>query len=130
LTFPTLNQKLKLIDKETANCYQWGNNCNNWILVDTPAISVKQEKIPAGAKERLHFHSKAQQLLFIRKGAATFYYEGKKEMILEQQDATKNHYISNETSTQLEFSLVSQPKTGNDRINVEQATFTGSYKIS
>jgi hypothetical protein len=55
----------KIIDKQSANYYQWGNNCDSWILANTPALSVKLEKMPAATKEKLHFHSKAQQFFFL-----------------------------------------------------------------
>ncbi len=112
-----------MIDKETANRYTWGNNCDSWILVDTPALSIKQEKMPGGTKEALHFHSEAQQFFFILKGTATFYYDDKKEIISEQQGIRiipmTKHFIANETSVALEFLVVSQPDTNNDRINIE-----------
>jgi mannose-6-phosphate isomerase-like protein (cupin superfamily) len=113
----------KIIDKQSAIHYQWGNNCDSWILVDTPSLSIKQEKMPGNTKETLHFHSEAQQFFFILKGTATFYYDDKKEIINEQQGIhiipMTKHFIANETSVALEFLVVSQPHTNNDRINFE-----------
>ncbi len=60
------------MDKQTAQHYQWGDNCESWVLVDTEGLSVKQETMPGGMKENLHFHVNAQQFFFILKGTATF----------------------------------------------------------
>jgi len=113
----------KIIEKQSANHYQWGNNCDSWILVDTPALSVKQEKMPAGTKEKLHFHAKSQQFFFILKGTATFYHGDKKEIIGEQQGIAISpmvkHYIANETAAALDFLVISQPNTNNDRIDTK-----------
>lgn len=49
-----------IIDKQKAGHYQWGYNCESWVLGDTDGLSVKQENMPGGAKENLHFHKNAQ----------------------------------------------------------------------
>ena len=114
----------KIIDRQTAEHYLWGDNCNSWVLADTAGLSVKQESMPSGTKEKLHFHTNAQQFFFILKGSATFYLEDSKIILTEQkglliQSKTK-HFIANETSEQLEFLVISQPTTNNDRTTIEQ----------
>ncbi len=112
-----------LIDKQSANHYKWADNCDSWVLVNTPGLSVKLENMPAGTKEKLHFHSYAQQFFFILKGKAAFYYNDKKQIIGPQQGFLAmpmlRHYIANETQQLLEFLVISQPDTTNDRINCE-----------
>lgn len=112
----------KIIDTQTAKHYLWGDNCDSWVLVDTPGLSVKQESMPASTKEKLHFHTHAQQFFYVLKGSATFYVDGHTIIVAEQkgiliQPATK-HYIANETSEQLEFLVISQPTTNNDRTTI------------
>jgi mannose-6-phosphate isomerase-like protein (cupin superfamily) len=111
------------IDKQTASHYLWGDNCNSWVLVDSTGLSVKQELMSAGTREKLHFHAHAQQFFFILKGKATFYPEGEKIIVGEQKGllikpATK-HYIANETNKVLEFLVISQPTTNQDRTTLE-----------
>ena len=110
-----------MIDKTKANHYTWGTNCDSWVMVDTPELSVKQELMPMGTKEQLHSHDKAQQFFFVLKGTATFYLDGNKHTIGEQQGITiapkTKHYIANENNIELEFLVISQPSTNNDRIN-------------
>ena len=112
----------KIIDKKTAVHYLWGDKCDSWVLANTPGLSVKHERMPESSKEKLHYHTIAQQFFFILKGSAAFYYDNKKEIINEQQGLLVNpmtqHYIANETTEELEFLVISQPETSNDRINI------------
>jgi mannose-6-phosphate isomerase-like protein (cupin superfamily) len=113
----------KIIDKQTAEHYLWGDNCDSWVLADTPGLSVKQESMPGLTRERLHFHTNAQQFFYILNGFATFYLEDSKITVTEQKGilihpGTK-HYIANETNEKLEFLVISQPTTNNDRTAIE-----------
>ncbi|MDD2330891.1 MAG: hypothetical protein WC191_08105 [Proteiniphilum sp.] len=53
--------KEKLIDKQTTEHYFGGDNCDYWELTETSRLSVKQECMPGGTKEKLHFHTNVQQ---------------------------------------------------------------------
>jgi len=112
-----------IIDKQNAEHYTWGNNCDSWVLANTEGLSVKQEKMPSGAKEQLHFHAKAQQLFYILKGSATFYIEEEKLIANQKQSVqilpNQKHFIANETNEELEFLVISQPSTNKDRTVVE-----------
>lgn len=112
-----------IIDKQTAEHYTWGNNCDSWVLANTEGLSVKQEKMPSGTKEQLHFHSQAQQLFYILKGCATFYIEKNKFIVNEKQaihiHPNQKHFIANETTDDLEFLVISQPSTNKDRTVID-----------
>ena len=114
----------KIIDKQTAEHYLWGDNCDSWVLVDTVGLSVKQESMPSSTKEKLHFHTNAQQFFYILKDSATFYIEDNKLTVIEQKGILihpkTKHYIANETNEQLDFLVISQPTTNNDRTTIEQ----------
>ena len=73
---------------------------------------------------KLHFHTHAQQFFFILKGSATFYLEENKITVTEQKgiliQPKSEHFIANETTDQLEFLVISQPTTNNDRTTIEQ----------
>jgi mannose-6-phosphate isomerase-like protein (cupin superfamily) len=113
-----------IIDRQTAEHYLWGDNCDSWILADTIGLSVKQESMPSETREKLHFHTKAQQFFFILKGSATFYLEENKMIVTEQKGILihpkTKHFIANETNEQLDFLVISQPTTNNDRTTIEQ----------
>jgi mannose-6-phosphate isomerase-like protein (cupin superfamily) len=110
-----------ITDKQIAKNYTWGNNCQSWVMVDSPELSVKQELMPPNTKEQLHHHNQAQQFFFVLKGTATFYVDGEKQSVNEQQGisiaAKSKHYIANESNTELEFLVISQPSTNTDRMN-------------
>ena len=114
----------KIIDKRTAEHYLWGDNCDSWVLADTVGLSIKQESMPSGTKEKLHFHTYAQQFFFILKGSATFYL-GDNEIIINEQKGIliqpkTKHFIANETTEQLDFLVISQPTTNNDRTTIDE----------
>ena len=101
--------------------YQWGNNCDGWNLVDEAGLSVKQERMPAGTEETLHYHQQSQQFFFILKGDAVFEIDSIIIMVHEKEgihiEAGKKHRIMNKSKEELEFLLCSQPSTINDRFN-------------
>ncbi|HEY9342737.1 MAG TPA: cupin domain-containing protein [Hanamia sp.] len=108
-----------IIDKQTAGHYLWGDHCDSWVLADTDGLSVKQESMPCGTREKLHFHTHAQQFFFILKGTATFYTGNETLTVAEQKglliQPKAKHYIANETNERLDFLVISQPTTNNDR---------------
>jgi len=104
-----------------GNHYKWGNDCDGWVLVDTDALSVKQERMPAQTSESLHYHEKAQQFFFILKGIATFVVENESYTVNAGQafhiEPGQKHRIINNTAEDIEFILSSQPSTNQDRFN-------------
>lgn len=111
------------IDKQIASHYLWGDNCDSWVLVDSSGLSVKQESMPIGTREKLHFHTHAQQFFFILKGTATFYPENEKIIVGAQKGLLikpgTQHYIANETDEVLELLVISQPTTNQDRTTLD-----------
>lgn len=105
------------------NHYKWGGDCDGWTFVDTDTMSVKQELMPPGTSETLHYHEKATQFFFILKGTAIFTIDGVVKVLNEHQGIEilpgQKHRISNHSEADLEFTLYSHPSTKNDRIEVE-----------
>lgn len=113
---------MQVLNKPTAlHHYKWGNNCDGWVFADTETLSVKQKLMPQQTAESLHYHKKAQQFFFILKGIATFEVEEQVFSVKESEGfhiaAGKKHRILNNTNSDLEFILSSQPSTNNDRFN-------------
>lgn len=119
-----LKKNTKMINKENSKTYKWGDNCDSWVFVDNDNLSVKMESMPISTKEKLHFHSKAQQFFFILSGTATFYVADKIKSISENNGILINpkteHYIANESNTILDFLVISQPTTNSDRTTIEK----------
>jgi len=114
----------KVVSKyQSLKHYQWANVCDSWNLVDNVGLSVKQEVMPTGTSEQLHYHEKTQQFFFILAGTATFEIEGNQIEVSRHEGlqvlAGEKHRIINNGKTNLEFILCSQPSISNDRINIE-----------
>ena len=111
----------KISKQQALRHYKWGNNCDGWIFVDSEALSVKQESMPAGTAEQLHYHQKARQFFFILKGSATFEVEGQTIEAAAGEGVSvmpsEKHRIINHTAEALEFILCTQPSAAADRIN-------------
>ena len=117
---------MKPIDKHLVEHYTWGDNCEGWRLMNNNNLSVIQERMPANTTEKLHYHSKAQQFFYILKGTATFIIENEKHVVQQNQGiqilANSRHKIINETESDIEFLVISNPATNNDRININGDT--------
>ncbi len=78
--------------------------------------------MPPGAAEKLHFHERAEQFFYILKGEAAFYINGEKFSVKTGESVSvlpkSKHCIANESSEDLEFLVVSNPSTNNDRIEI------------
>lgn len=114
---------MKPVSKEHSLArYPWGNGCEGWNFVDTAALSVKQERIPPGEAERMHYHRHANQFFFLLKGEAVFEVNGQSVVVREHEGlhiaAGQKHRIINHTQSPIEFILASQPSAAGDRINV------------
>jgi mannose-6-phosphate isomerase-like protein (cupin superfamily) len=107
--------------KNNSPHYTWGNNCDGWHLLDSPSLSVIHERMPPGTSETKHYHEKAQQFFFILAGTATFYFEDEVVHVNEKEGihipAQKIHQIKNESGDPIEFLVISEPATKEDRIN-------------
>lgn len=101
--------------------YKWGMDCDGWNLVDEKNLSIKQERMPPGTSEQLHYHIQAQQFFYILKGIAQLFVEDEAIELGPGQGihikAGKKHCIKNNGSEDVEFLLCSNPSTIMDRIN-------------
>lgn len=108
--------------KNNSEHYIWGNGCDSWILKDSQNLSIKQEVMPSGTAEKLHFHECAEQFFYILKGEAVFYINEEQLAVTTDESITilpkTRHYISNESAGDLEFLVISNPSTHNDRTEV------------
>ncbi len=102
--------------------YIWGDNCQTWVLNDTPELLAKEELIPPGAGESTHFHTKSRQVLYITSGTAELLL-GEKIHMLNAGDLIVIepgivHRIWNRDTEPLHYLLVSTPPDGTDRTEV------------
>lgn len=113
-----------IASKQNSEHYIWEDHCDSWVLLNSENLSIKQEIMPPGAKEQLHYHNNAQQFFYILKGKATFCVDDKEYEVSEKSgfhiQANQNHLIKNDTDNNLEFLVISNPSTNNDRFATEK----------
>ncbi|MBB3057039.1 cupin domain-containing protein [Mucilaginibacter gotjawali] len=107
---------------QNAQHYTWGDQCDSWYLLRSDSLAVIQERMPPGAAEQMHYHDRAQQVFYILQGTATFEVENETVTVQQGQSihfAPKmRHRILNNSSTDLHFLVISEPKSHGDRVNV------------
>ncbi|MDQ0783357.1 cupin domain-containing protein [Chryseobacterium sp. W4I1] len=110
--------------KKNSEHYIWGNGCDSWVLKDSLHLSVKQEIMPAGATEKLHFHETAEQVFYILKGEAVLHINNEQFKVRAGESISvqpqSEHFISNESQEEVEFLVISSPSTNNDRIEIKK----------
>lgn len=110
--------------KDNSEHYIWGNQCESWILKNNQNVSVKQEKMPAGTSEKLHYHKVAEQFFYMLKGEAVFYINEEKFSVIQGASVSiepgSKHFISNESAEEIEFLVISLPSADHDRIEIKE----------
>jgi hypothetical protein len=53
------------VSKASAPHYTWASICYGWRLIDTPGLSVVEERVPPGAGEVRHYHNEARQFFYV-----------------------------------------------------------------
>jgi mannose-6-phosphate isomerase-like protein (cupin superfamily) len=105
--------------KAIAKHYNWGNQCDGWWLVESPTLTVIQERMPPHSSEIKHFHQIAQQFFYVLSGQATFDVNGQLYLVKPHEgihiQPGSEHRIYNEQETDLDFLVISQPATQHDR---------------
>ncbi|MCC3159145.1 cupin domain-containing protein [Hymenobacter sp. 15J16-1T3B] len=117
-TDSTSSAQLRSID--SAEHYRWGEQCDGWHLVNTPELSVIQERMPPGTAEQYHYHERAQQFFYVLQGTATFDVAGRRLTVTPgtglHVPPGAAHRILNLGADDLHFTVSSQPHAHGDRV--------------
>ena len=110
-------------NRASAEHYTWGDVCEGWRLVDRPDLSVIEERMPPGSRERLHRHARARQTYIVLSGTVQVTL-GEARVSLEQGDAielapTIAHTVANAGDAGATLLVVSAPSTRGDREELE-----------
>lgn len=115
-----------VVSQETSAHYQWGNGCDGWHLVRSPALSVIKERVPSGCEEVRHYHERSEQFFFVLDGVATIESNGEVVQLESQQGihipAGTVHQLKNNASDDLIFIVTSTPPSHGDRIVCGKST--------
>lgn len=104
--------------------YVWGEQCDGWHLLKQPDLSVIQERVPAGATEQKHYHSKSRQFFYVLTGRARMEFEshaiefGPGEAIGVVPGVV--HKFTNPFDNEVVFLVISSPSTSGDRVVVPE----------
>lgn len=106
----------------TAEHYRWGAASEGWHLLRRADLSVIQERVPPGDRERRHFHHRARQFFYILRGEATLEIDGVRHPLREGQGIEVPpgvpHCFANASAAEVIFLVVSAPPSHGDRVEV------------
>ena len=109
------------VNRENAEHYRWGNDCDGWYLVRDPQLSVIEELMPPGAAEIRHYHQHAQQFFYVLEGQIMMEVEGETVLVSAGSGVRimpgQRHQVRNPSSGPVRFLVVSQPPSHGDRVN-------------
>jgi mannose-6-phosphate isomerase-like protein (cupin superfamily) len=113
---------LRVVDIQSAERYPWGSGSEGWHLLNRSDLSVIQERVPAGDRERRHFHASARQFFYVLQGRAVLDVDGSRFELGAGQGLEvppgKPHQFANESAEEVTFLVVSAPHSHGDRTNV------------
>jgi len=123
-----------VVSIEYAEHYVWGDVCDGWHLLQRDDMSVIYERVPAGAMEVAHFHTRARQFFFILDGEGSLVFEDQVIVLKKGQGIEiallVGHQFKNQSSADVHFLVISVPSTRGDRTNSAPATVPGGEDAS
>jgi mannose-6-phosphate isomerase-like protein (cupin superfamily) len=110
-----------VVSIENAEHYIWGEICDGWHLLKRDDMSITQERVPAGAAEVMHYHTKARQFFYILAGEGTLDFENN-QVVLHRREGLEvppeiRHQFKNASNADVHFLVISVPATGGDQVN-------------
>ncbi|MFJ4017326.1 cupin domain-containing protein [Microbacterium sp. NPDC090014] len=107
------------VDVTNADHYVWGEVSDGWRLLDSPGLSVIEERVPAGAGEEWHVHDTATQFFYVLEGTAQMQTaEGAVDLEARQGVEVRPglaHRFFNPGAAETRFLVISTPNTRGDR---------------
>ena len=111
-----------LVSIDNAEHYVWGEVCDGWHLLKRDDISVIQERVPAGASEVMHYHTRARQFFYVLQGEGVMNFEDHVVVLKEGQGVEippeARHQFGNPSNADVHFLVISTPPTRGDRVNI------------
>lgn len=111
------------VSAQTAEHYLWGAACDGWRLLDHDGLSVIEERMPPGSRERLHVHERARQFFYVLEGCLTVECDGRAASLRAGEGVHlppgTPHRVVNASRDDATFLVVSAPATAGDRTDLE-----------
>ncbi len=100
--------------------YEWGAGCDGWNLVKARDLSIIEERMPPGASEVRHWHTRSRQFFYILDGALSVEIEGERRRLSRGQGVEippgTAHQVLNESDSVAAFLVISTPPSHADRV--------------
>ncbi len=106
---------------ENSTHYNWGGNCDGWVLLPRADLTAIQERMPPGSSEQRHHHAKARQFFYVLDGTLTMEIEGEVHKLISGDSIEippmSRHQAQNNSANDVSFLVVSSPTTHGDRVD-------------
>lgn len=116
---------MKPIGRVNAVHYYWKEICDGWHFVNRDDLSVIAEKMPPHTEEDMHYHRHSRQFFYILSGCATMNFSDRTETVNAGEGIEiapgESHQMANKTDDDLEFLVVSMPKSHGDKVVVQKS---------
>ncbi len=113
---------MSVIDINTADRYRWGAGSRGWHLLQGADLSVIQETVPPGDRERLHVHRHARQFFYVLDGEAVLQVGDVVHVLRTGQGLEVApglpHQFRNESGAAVTFLVISAPRAHGDRVDL------------
>lgn len=110
------------VDRRHAEHYVWGEICDGWRLLDQPDLVIIEERVPPGAAEVAHVHTRARQFFFVLNGVATLEFDHRAVTVSAGQGVHVapgiRHRLVNASTADVVFLVISAPSTRGDRTDL------------
>jgi mannose-6-phosphate isomerase-like protein (cupin superfamily)/GNAT superfamily N-acetyltransferase len=110
---------------DARNHYSWGDGCDGWRLVEHPALSVRQERMPPGTTETTHVHIEAHQVFYVLTGRPVMALPDREYPLAPGASIAVPprvpHQMRNRGPGDSTFLAISAPATAADRSDVDCA---------
>ena len=118
-----MSDRTALISRSSAPHYAWAKACDGWRLIDTPGLSVVEERVPPGAEETRHYHNDARQFFYVLSGTAVVGTEEREHQIpagsgIEVAPGVQHKFMKR-SDEDVVFLVISAPSTKADRVDVK-----------
>jgi mannose-6-phosphate isomerase-like protein (cupin superfamily) len=115
------SETMSIINQETARHYNWGEDCEGWVLLPNADATIIEERMPPGSAEIRHYHVRARQFFYILSGELRMEMEGQVHVIptgsgLEVPPGSR-HQARNDSEAEVRFLVTSSPTSYGDRVD-------------
>jgi mannose-6-phosphate isomerase-like protein (cupin superfamily) len=111
-----------VVSRRTAEHYTWGAGSDGWFLLKGAGLHVIEERMPAGAAEKPHWHERATQLFYVLRGSLTMRVGADTTVVHVHEGVVvepgTEHQARNDGHGPVEFLVISSPPSHGDRIDV------------